>query len=133
MSALRYDAHPHQRCDACSDIIADLKAEIADLRTELGLAVTDDQITALRKRLGLSPNEAWALFALNQSGRVMRFEQLLAHMPARGDPLDRGLDQVKTVISKVRHRVGPEVIETVWGVGYRITDAGREKVAEALR
>lgn len=136
MSAPAHTSHHSNGhvCPACADLIDDLRHEVADLKRENGAAVEQTEMADLRKTFGLSKNEAWMLLVLHHAGgRVLSNEHLLLNMPTvRIDACDRDPSQVKTVVAKVRAKVGDDTIETAWGSGYRITDAGRAKVAEAL-
>lgn len=120
-------------CTACAETIADLRDRVAHLERDLGESVAATDLTTIRRAYGLTNNEAWLLLALYQaSPRVMTFEALLARMPCpTGDPLDRNLNQTCVVAHRVRAKAGADTLETVFGVGYRITAAGRCQVERA--
>jgi DNA-binding response OmpR family regulator len=54
----------------------------------------------------------------NNAGKPCSREELLADV--WGMWFDPGSNLVEVTIRRVRHKLGPEVIETVRGVGYRI-------------
>jgi len=107
--------------------IAELEEENAYLRGELGLTDTSAQRAILR-RAGLTGAMAALMTALHcANGRTLSVLQILDAMGTTAEP-----KIVAVQVSKLRAKWGREVIETVWGCGYRITPAGVAKYEAAL-
>lgn len=111
----------------------DLLTEERDhYKRELGLAVTADKIDRLKRRWKLTPREAQILAALHtRAGRTVGRALLM-------DVLYGGHDEPEIKIidvfsCKLRKKMGGfDYIETVWGVGFRLTPLGVEAVDAAL-
>lgn len=115
-------AHTIPHCARCEA----LEAEVAWLKSELSPDVRAEQLDALRK-LGLSPNAAHLLFALMaRPGRAMKRALLSdALLPPLDHVKERdGFAVVDVYICRLRKCFGFDIIDTVWGVGYRLTEAG---------
>lgn len=112
---------------ALTDRIADLEEEVAFYRRELGVAENNSQVNAVAG-LGLTQQEARLAVVLFQAkGRVLTREQLLEAISTGGSP-----SGVSTVLSVVRSVIGRAAIETVQGVGYRITPAGQKIIGDTI-
>lgn len=117
-------------CARCEE----LEEEIAALKRQIGVAIDASEIDRLRSRFRLSRQQAWLLASLYRAGgKVLSKDVIINHMPTRlDDGLDRDPSQANTIICILRSRTGRDWIENVWGDGYKLTDIGRAKVAEAL-
>lgn len=111
--------------------IAELEAEVAYLRAELGLSIGSTHIDRLRSRLQVTPNQARLLLILNAArGRVMACHQLLdAILGVESDTQPKVID---VMVCRIRAVCGHGVVRNVWGLGYAITPAGGEMVARAI-
>lgn len=99
-------------------------------RIVIGLLVIDKrrhEVTLASQPVKLTPMEFALLWQLAlEPGRVFRRDELLQALWSNGISVeDRTID---THISKVRRKLGqsPEglsLIETVWGIGYRLKDS----------
>jgi DNA-binding response OmpR family regulator len=113
--------------------IVELEAEVEYLKRELGLILDGDQVLRLREVLRLSPTQAQTVLALYLAkGRVLSLAQLDERVPAPTAGDDREESYFRVVTRKIRIILGPGIIETVWGLGYRITGRGELLVAAAL-
>lgn len=116
-------------CDRCES----LQAEVEYLKGELGLRSTAAQIDRARCAFDLPPSRAKLLLALvAANGKVLTHAQALDAMPPRTADDERGFDIVKSHISRLRRKLPPSAIANVWGLGYRLTDAGLADVRQAL-
>lgn len=112
--------------------IAQLEAENAYLRAELGLTRTIDQLDRLRVGLRISPCQAALLLALADArGRPLTIEQLEERLPSAQGQVDRDTSFVRVVVYQLRRQLGRDVIET-GTKSYRIGDRGAVLVAQAL-
>lgn len=99
------------------------------------LGVHDDQVrtVALRSAFGLQPAAAWLLSRLAAAdGRLFRRDALADYLPSRDTAEERGIKIVDVHMVKVRKAIGDDAIETVWGVGWRLTPLGLLRVRRAL-
>lgn len=108
-------------CARCEE----LEAALAFYRAELGLARKDDRLVALQTRLGLTAREAYLFDVLHgANGRIMSRLHLDEIIPgSRAD--DSFLQTFAVQVHRIRKKLGFDAIETVWGKGWRITEAGR--------
>lgn len=115
-------------CARCEE----LAAEVAWLRGELGLDADSPQRVALMSRaLKLTASRAAVLLALHAAhGRVLS----KAHLEERTRLLggERESKIVDVYVSHLRQSLGRETIETVRGLGYRLTANGMKIVDAAL-
>lgn len=133
-------------CPHCADLLkaydrrcAELEEEVEFLRRELGLAADKlavERISeAMRNRAGASrPAAARTVAALYAAkGRPLSRFDILERVPPtkepHADPLDRGANIASVWISCARKGLGPGVIATVHGSGYRLTPEGMARVA----
>jgi len=117
----------------------DLIAEVEYLR-ELAYGAPDaDTIDRLRRRLSLTPHEARLLLCLQRARpcRPVSKELIGRHLPlTHGHERVEDSGNVAVYVSRLRARFGREIIETQGAShlyrGYRLTDAGRAMVADAI-
>jgi two-component system OmpR family response regulator len=65
-------------------------------------------------------------YLMHQTDRVVSRSELTEHIYAQS--FDRDSNTVEVFVSRLRRKLGPSVIETVRGLGYRVrTDGGPEK------
>ena len=57
-------------------------------------------------------------YLMHQRGRVVSQAELTEHIYAQG--FDRDSNTVEVFVARLRRKLGPELIETVRGLGYRI-------------
>lgn len=106
-----------------ADRIAELEAEVAYLRSELGLSIRHGHVHALCRELKITRSHATVLLALRAaSGRGLSLEQLDDRIPlAHGRP--RAGYTVRVFIYQIRKQLGADVIDSMVG-GYRLSSAG---------
>ncbi len=109
-----------------------LKLELA-LRDAEELSDREEDISYIRRTLGVSPQLAVALMRLYRGRNVayVTIEQLLSTVYG-ADSDQRNDVNVKVLIHKLRAKLGARCIETEWGKGYRLTDAGVRRVESAF-
>ena len=113
--------------------IAELEAEVAWLREELGRG--PDEAETLSLRLGLTPQQARVLEVLYGSrGRCLSSEFITDALPRIWDTPRKPIlsKLIYVYICQIRKRIGPHFIETIQSRGWRLTDAGLRLVAETL-
>jgi DNA-binding response OmpR family regulator len=114
-------------------LIAELKEEVAYLRSELGLADASLAQHHFRKALGLTPVEGkllWAFYsARHHMLRKYNFDEVVP--PAMGHERDYS-DTFNVWVRKLRIKLGQDVILTVWGEGYRLSPRGVQLVQSVL-
>lgn len=59
-------------------------------------------------------------YLMHQRGRIISQSELIEHIYARDQ--DRDSNTVEVFIARLRRKLGPSIIETVRGLGYRIAD-----------
>lgn len=103
--------------------IAELEAENAYLRSELGLSVRHGHVHALCRELSLTRSQATILLALKAAGgRGLTREQVDERTPrSHGRP--RSGFTVRAFVYQIRQKLGSDVIDSMPG-GYRLTPAG---------
>ena len=100
---------------------ARLKAEVEILRRRTTLSEADQAAAALMLAHRLTRGEAEVLAALLQARpRPMDRWALIAALSPRDHARARGEKLADVMVSKLRARLGPGVIETVPGAGWRI-------------
>lgn len=113
---------------------ADLEEQVAYLRSELRLVLDGEQAAVLRSFLAIETQGAYALSLLYAAqGRPMSAHRLVEALPAcqiRGE--DRDPKQANVVVFRLRKQLGADKIQTVAGIGYTLTDAGRALVRDTL-
>ena len=112
-----------------ADRIADLQERIAYLERELGLSLEQTRIARLIG-YGMTRSQAHVVLALHQAaGRTLSADQLDDTLP-RGERDARNF--IKVITNRARAIVGADAIETVRGVGYRISGNGAARVERML-
>jgi DNA-binding response OmpR family regulator len=115
-------------CESCDA----LREEIAYLKGELALSLSEDKVARLRRSTGLTPSEVKILLTLYEArGRFCAVYMLDEAAPATISN-DRNLKHIDVRICRIRKKIGKACIENAWGLGYRISDVGRLVVEEAL-
>lgn len=112
----------------------ELVDEVAYLRGELGLSLSVTRADRLAKALGLTPSEAALALTLHSaSGRTLSKYQLSEGMPQKWGGPDRDIKIIDVTICKLRGKIGKDTILTVWGRGYRLSDAGLSALNRLLK
>ena len=103
--------------------IEGLEEEIRAYRRDAGLEADQQLVPALQDVFRLSTRQALVLsLLLNARGRVVSRSLMM-------DAIYEGRDEAEAKIldvwiTKIRKQLGKASIATVWGSGYRLTDAG---------
>lgn len=93
--------------------------------------MTPETIYALQDRFNLDPQQAKVLFALYaDAGRAVRVDVIHAAVSNIPHRYRSGIVPVR--VSQIRSLIGKDIIETVWGRGYRLSEKGRALVGGAL-
>ena len=113
-------------CERCED----LQAHIADLEAELGLRVNAEWKARFAKGLRTTPGNATILAVLYAAGDqfTSTWRLMEATETQLGDD-NRDDKQIAVRINGLRRALGRDAIETRYGLGYRLTPAGRACVA----
>lgn len=117
-----------------SRLRADLEAVTAErdyLRGELGMLNDSARVLGLMSNAGLTATEAAMVDRLYSfPGKAISRDRLLAQAWGdRADDVEIGI--ITVYVCKVRRKLGADVIENVWGHGYRLTPRGRQIVDDA--
>lgn len=116
-------------CRRCEE----LTEEVAWLRSELGIVSAATELQSARRAFNISTGQAMLLLRLHKAaGRVLSHYQLEESIPSPSGDRMSGDRIVKVYICRLRAAVGPGVIETAWGHGYRLTAHGLATVASAF-
>lgn len=100
-------------------------------KRELGILRDSDDEALVGSRLGLTEREAAMLMILYaRRGRVVTKEALLVAMYIGRDEPDMKI--IDVFICRVRKKIGPACIDTVWTRGVILTPAGVARVEEAM-
>lgn len=116
-------------CPRCED----MAAKIEWMEGLLGLNAEADRLSCLH-RIGLTSQVARMMLALlGAPGRLMTKEALVESIPL----IDRNYETrdpkvVDVYISRARKRLGFDAIETVYGLGCRLTPSGAARLRQAL-
>lgn len=111
--------------------IEKLEAEVAFLKQELGLLQHVDERAKVQRACRLTRQEADVLLALYERKRPVPKEAMLTVV--WGLESDVGVKIVDVVVCKLRRKLGSfDTINTIWGVGYELSEAGRQLVKDAL-
>lgn len=115
-------------CAHCED----LKEEVAYLKSELGLRNDAERVEQLRRQ-GVRPAEAAMLCRLYAAGgKLVTVDQLEEAIPAKDPARERTTPFVRTYASRIRSRMGRDIIGNMWGRGYYLTDRGMAVVGPML-
>lgn len=103
--------------------IAELQAEVAYLRSELGLSIRHGHVHALCRELKVTRSQATVLLVLRAANsRGLTLEQLDERIPqTHGRP--RAGFTVRVFIYQIRKQLGADVIDSMVG-GYRLSSSG---------
>lgn len=116
-----------------SALIEDLQAENAWLKDMLGLTPDVARFNRLRQ-CGFQPAPARvALALLSRNGRPASYASLAECVPAKDHASDR--DDYRVIIVYARHVrrfLGNDALQTIHGVGYRLTEIGADKLRALL-
>lgn len=118
-------------CARCEE----LEDEVAWLKSELGLALSDSEIFAVRKAFDITHGEACLMLALYKArDKVLSKALCMAAMPSPGPSKedDRDWKMADMIVHKIRKKAGRDLIATSHGHGYQITPEGAARVALAL-
>jgi len=117
----------------------ELIEEVEALRAVLYGSPVDIEINTLRQRLRITPHEARVLLCLNRAPtRFVPRWKIEEDLPTKWGGRERSTqtNNVDVYLSHLRARLGHNVIERQgdgWHMcGYRLTEVGRQAVAEAL-
>jgi DNA-binding response OmpR family regulator len=111
----------------------DLEELTAYYEDVLGVTEDLDRLDRLRKHFGLQPQAAWLMSRLvAMNGRLMRREALIDNMPGNDRAHERGDKLIDVQMVRVRKALGRDAVETVHGVGWKLTPRGIERVQQAL-
>jgi two-component system OmpR family response regulator len=113
------------------EVLARLRALIrrstghAAIELRCGPLVLDPRsarVTASGRPVKLTSHEFKVLsYLMHHCGRVVSQSELTEHIYAQG--FDRDSNTVEVFVARLRRKVGPSIIETVRGLGYRIAPA----------
>jgi two-component system, OmpR family, response regulator len=113
------------------EILARLRALIrrstghAAIELRCGPLVLDPRsahVTASGRSVKLTSHEFRVLsYLMHHCGRIVSQSELTEHIYAQG--FDRDSNTVEVFVARLRRKVGPSIIETVRGLGYRIAPA----------
>jgi DNA-binding response OmpR family regulator len=107
-----------------------LAAEVAYLKSELGIQYDEAELRRLQDAFSLRRGPAQFLRVLrNARGRVVPHLQVLDALPGNDD---RGLTLLSVYACRVRSSLGHSALESVRGVGYRLSQGGLALAARAL-
>lgn len=106
-----------------------LEEEVAFLKSELGIVKDKTAETAFATRWGLTGKEAKILSHLYQKkgGLASRDGVMLAVY--QGSPDEPEQKIVDVFMCKIRRKIGRDIVETIWGRGWRLTPHGVEVCA----
>ena len=112
----------------------DLEEEVVWLRSELGLQQAADRASRLTQASDLTPAEAAITVALyGARGRPVIRLALEEAIDAAGVGLHRdGKHVTDVLVSRIRKKLGADVVATVTARGYRLSAEGLVKVAGLL-
>lgn len=101
-----------------ADRIAFLENEVAYLRSELALCAAVDDVARMMRVFGLTPQEAEILYMLcAANGRCLTFDFINDNAPNKFPP-DRGRENTKVHVHRIRKAIGKSMIQTVYSIGY---------------
>lgn len=111
----------------------ELEELIAYYEDVLGVRENVERVAQLRQAFRLPAGPAWLLSRLVAAdGRLFRRDALIDHLPANDSSLDRNEKIIDVYMVRIRKALGADGVETVWGVGWRLTPAGRQRVRAVL-
>jgi DNA-binding response OmpR family regulator len=94
--------------------------------------IDHDHVATYSAALRLTKSEARAIMKLVDCGSATK--QMIHAAIARDDCPTTGVRIVDVVISSARRKLAPRGIEivTLYGIGYRLTEEGRERIHEII-
>jgi DNA-binding response OmpR family regulator len=114
--------------------ITDLEIEVKYWKGELGLMREENLYAQLRKRYGMTLNEAWFCVVLyRRRGQAVRSSFLYDNRPNVVTDTNLSLQDVKVTICSLRKRMPEGSIETHWGLGYAMTPVGIAFMDDAVK
>lgn len=111
--------------------LAEVTEERDHYMRELGISRDHEAEGRVQSRLGLTTKEAALLMILHRrAGRVVTKEGLM-------EAMYNGMDEpevkiIDVFVCKLRRKIGMDAVDTIWGRGYRITEAGVALVEQAM-
>jgi DNA-binding response OmpR family regulator len=127
-------------CDRCEE----LEERVAWLESELGMQRDAQQFQKLhdamaaafgskrnRKEMRCGQPVELLLALYRAKGSVVSVYQLLERIPSPNDK-DRDAKIVSVWVYFARALLGKDIIDNVWGRGYRLSDTGMQRVKEIL-
>jgi dihydroorotase-like cyclic amidohydrolase len=110
----------------------ELEEEVAWLRSNAAMALFDDRVAALMSDFGLTANEGRMALGLYLAGRPVSTRSAAAMTRPSDHHKETGPTLTKVYVCAVRRKLGAETIETMRGMGWRMTEAGRAMIAGSL-
>lgn len=112
---------------------ADLEERVAWLERELGMVRDIERHHRFRRAARLIPSTAEVVLRLyDAAGGVVTNAQILEMLPSGRLEKDVLTNLTKVHMCRARRALGRDVVETQWGVGYRMTPQGRARVRAIL-
>ena len=109
-----------------------LRAEVAELRRDLGLSREMTHQRAIERGLGLQRQQARLVLALYLAAPRVVPRERLEYAVMGPDALLKDPSTLKTIVSRVRAILGQDTIETAQGRGYQLTPAGHALVHKVV-
>lgn len=111
-------------CARCQE----LEAEVVYLRGVIAVGESEEAQACIRLALDVSPIQARILLKLYAaSGRLVQGWALREFLKEDGEP-----NLLRVHLHFLRRRLPPASIETVKGIGYRLSKAASAQIAESL-
>lgn len=120
--------------DQALERIAELEAENAYYKSEMGLLRDAARVVALQTSLGIRRTQAKFLLALwGRRGRVATRDWLTQAMYAGATDEDEPLpSNIDVLVCHTRAKIGRDAIATLWGQGYALGEGWGEKIAAVV-
>lgn len=123
-------------CTRCEE----LEEEVAYYKSELGGAIKDGAIETIRKALSSGPKgasrpavAALVLTLYRAHGRPVSKVRMLELIPPKaGGEDERDPKMVDVWVCQARACLGATVVETVWGIGHRLSAYGMDLIGRLL-
>lgn len=107
--------------------VEQLTAERDHYKREMGMIRDAERVLAMKARHNLTTQEAAVCDVLLSRPAGGPVEKNALFEAAWGDrAYEVEIKILDVFICKIRHKLGKDSIETIWGTGYRLTSAGRE-------
>lgn len=112
--------------------VEELTHERDHYKRELGMIRDAERVLNMKTRLGLTTQEAAVFDVLLSRPAGGSVEKNALFEAAWGDrAFDVHIKILDVYICKIRQKLGDDVIETIWGTGYRLTNKGRQVLGGA--